>query len=173
MNRCVCRQPVLLLALTVAGISPACREQDRDPNTVTLGVSMASFTAPYASAAVREFKRYAREKDIDLLLLNSQQDIQREAFNIDTLVSRKVDALLVNVVDSKGSRAALKKASGTGLAVALRWVLGSGFWCSWAVNSNPGTGVGGWQLPGVRKSRLPPCKAALEVPHSRWRPVGA
>ena len=117
MNRCVCRQPVLLLALTVAGISPACREQDRDPNTVTLGVSMASFTAPYASATVREFKRYAREKDIDLLLLNSQQDIQREAFNIDTLVSRKVDALLVNVVDSKGSRAAVKKAAEKGLAV--------------------------------------------------------
>ena len=112
MNR-----PVLLLALTVAGISPACRQQDRDPDTVTLGVSMASFTAPYASALVREFKRYAGEEDFEILLLDSQHDIQREAFNIDTFVSRKVDALLVNVVDSKGSRAALKKAAATGLAV--------------------------------------------------------
>ena len=70
MNR-----PVLLLALTVAGISPACRQQDRDPDTVTLGVSMASFTAPYASALVREFKRYAGEEDFEILLLDSQHDI--------------------------------------------------------------------------------------------------
>ena len=72
---------------------------------------MASFTAPYASAAVREYRRYSHEKGIHLLLLDAQHDIQREAFNIDTLVARKVDAILVNVVDLKGSRAALKKAA--------------------------------------------------------------
>jgi len=107
----------VLLTLGVAGILTACREPARNPNTLTLGVSMSTFTFPYASAAVREFKRYGREKEIDLILLDSQQDIQREDFNLDTLVSRNVDALLVNVVDSKGSRQALKKAAATGLPV--------------------------------------------------------
>ncbi len=113
----IIRRSILPLALAAFCGSSSCREEDRNPNTVTLGVSMVTFTSPYASAAVREFKRYAREKDIDLLLLDAQEDIQREAFNIDTLVARRVDALLVNVVDSKGSRAALKKAAGTGLVV--------------------------------------------------------
>ena len=111
------QRSILLLALAAVWCSSSCRERDHDPDTPTLGVSMASFTAPYASAAVREFKKYAGEKGLHLLLLDAQHDIQREAFNIDTLVSRRVDALLVNVVDAKGSRAALKKAAAAGLPV--------------------------------------------------------
>ncbi len=106
--------PVVLATLFCQS---SCRKQEQNPDTVRLGVSMASFTAPYASAAVREFRRYGRERGIQLLLLDAQHDIQREAFNIATLVARKVDVILVNVVDLKGSRAALKKAAGAGLPV--------------------------------------------------------
>ena len=104
--------------------APGCRKT-AEPNLpketaqkkITIGVCMSTFTSPYASATVRELKRYTQEKGYGVIILDSQLDIQREAYNIENLMSRKVDIIIVNVVDSEGSRAALKKAAGTGFAV--------------------------------------------------------
>ncbi|MDD2764634.1 MAG: sugar ABC transporter substrate-binding protein [Opitutaceae bacterium] len=78
---------------------------------------MATFTSPYSSASVKEFKRITREQGCGLIILDAQSDIQREAFNMDNLVAKRVDAILVNAVDSKGSRACLRKAARRGVAV--------------------------------------------------------
>jgi ribose transport system substrate-binding protein len=96
-----------------------CKQKPSDDisSIITIGVSMSTFTSPYASATVKQFKEYATQKGYKLILLDSQLDIQREAYNIDNLMSRKVDTILVNVVDSKGSRAALKKAADAGFRV--------------------------------------------------------
>ena len=117
MNTWFLKRLIPLLVLTTVYSMSSCQNQKQDPNTVSLGISMSTFTSPYASAAVRQFKKYAQEKGIHLLLLDAQLDIQREAFNISSLVQRKVHALLVNVVDLKGTRAALKKAIESGIPV--------------------------------------------------------
>lgn len=90
---------------------------DRSAPTITIGVSMSTFTSPYASAAVKEFRRYTEEEGHGLIILDAQNDIQREAFNIDNLVAKRVSAILVNAVDSKGSRASLRKAARRGIPV--------------------------------------------------------
>lgn len=97
----------------------ACKRRSAPVNDgkITFGVSMSTFTSPYASATVKELRKYTRENGHGLVLLDSQLDIQREAYNIDNLISKKVNVIIVNVVDSKGSRAALKKAVDAGLAV--------------------------------------------------------
>jgi len=84
---------------------------------MTFGVSMSTFTSPYAAAAVKEFKRFTQEQGYGLIVLDAQSDIQREAFNIDNLMAKRVDAILVNAVDSKGSRASLRKAGRRGVPV--------------------------------------------------------
>jgi ribose transport system substrate-binding protein len=84
---------------------------------MTFGVSMSTFTSPYASAAVKEFKRFTQEQGYGLIILDAQSDIQREAFNIDNLMAKRVEAILVNTVDSKGSRASLRKAARRGIPV--------------------------------------------------------
>jgi ribose transport system substrate-binding protein len=84
---------------------------------MTFGVSMSTFTSPYASAAVKEFRRFTREKGCGLIILDAQNDIQREAFNVDNLMAKRVDAILVNAVDAKGSRASLRKAARRGFVV--------------------------------------------------------
>jgi ribose transport system substrate-binding protein len=111
---CVCLTAFFLI------LNTGCKKQKQEtsnPNKITLGVCMSTFTSPYASATVREMKKYAQEKGYDIIILDSQLDIQREAYNIDNLKSKKVKAILVNVVDSKGSKTALKKAANAGFVV--------------------------------------------------------
>ena len=105
------------LALAAAA---GCRPQDQSAGgapRITIGISMATFTSPYSSAAVKEFRRLAREGGHGLFILDAQSDIQREAFNIDSLVAKRVQAILVNAVDSKGSRASLRRAARRGIPV--------------------------------------------------------
>ncbi len=84
---------------------------------ITLGVSMSTFSSPYASAMVKAYRNYCAEKGYELIILDSQLDIQKEANNIDDLMAKKVNAIMVNAVDSEGSRAALKKAANAGFVV--------------------------------------------------------
>jgi ribose transport system substrate-binding protein len=113
--RCMRAGFVMLGLLAFCGCRPAGDAAGKPP--VTLGVSMSTFTSPYASAAVKEFKRTAQEQGYGLIILDAQSDIQREAFNMDNLVAKRVDAILVNTVDSKGSRASLRKAARRGIPV--------------------------------------------------------
>ena len=84
---------------------------------ITLGVCMSTFSSPYASAMVKVYRSYCAEKGYELIILDSQLDIQKEANNIDDLMAKKVNAIMVNAVDSEGSRAALKKAADAGFVV--------------------------------------------------------
>ncbi|MCX6089383.1 MAG: sugar ABC transporter substrate-binding protein [Candidatus Atribacteria bacterium] len=99
------------LLLNMTGIASA------EEGKVRLGVCMSTFTSPYASAMVKTFKSYCQEKGYDLVILDAQLDIQKEANNIDDLMAKKVNAIMVNAVDSEGSRAALKKAADAGFVV--------------------------------------------------------
>lgn len=112
---------VFRLALPLAVILSIGGCDSRSPSTekpkMTFGVSMSTFTSPYASAAVKEFKRFTQEQGYGLIILDAQNDIQREAFNIDNLMAKRVGAILVNTVDSKGSRASLRKAARRGIPV--------------------------------------------------------
>ncbi len=82
------------LFLATVFLLTGCGSSSSDSDAQTIGVCMSTFNSPCASAAVREFKRYADEKGVDLILLDSQQDIQRESSNIQTLLARGVDAIL-------------------------------------------------------------------------------
>ena len=108
-----------VLSLALLAQLSGCRERQMPDRQAAfrLGVCMSTFSSPYASATVREFERYAREKDVDLIIVDSQLDIQKEASNIDNLMALRADAIVVNVVDSKGSRAALRKAAQAGFVV--------------------------------------------------------
>ena len=84
---------------------------------VKIGIASVTFTSPYASAMVKEYTRYCKEKGYELVMLDSQLDIQKEAQNIDALMAQKVDIIIVVATDSEGSKAAIKKAIDAGFKV--------------------------------------------------------
>ena len=107
-----CLGAVAILACTVAALLAGCGSPaSNTADTRTIGVCMSTSTSPYSGAMQRELKRLAGERKINLILLDSQLDIQTEARNIESLVARDVDAICVNAVDAIGSRAALRSAA--------------------------------------------------------------
>ena len=106
----------LAIIFTVGGCNNS-RSVSTEKPKITFGISMSTFTSPYSSATVKEFKRFTQQRGYGLIILDAQNDIQREAFNIDNLMAKRVDAILVNPVDAKGSRASLHKASRRGFVV--------------------------------------------------------
>jgi len=107
------------LAVLIVVTASGCRFRTaaHEKGKITLGVCMSTFSSPYSGALIREFARYAPQRGCDVIIVDSQLDIQKEASNIDHLIALNVDAILVNVVDSKGTRAALKKAAKAGRIV--------------------------------------------------------
>jgi len=120
---------------------------------ITLGVSMSTFSSPYASAMVKAYKNYCAEKGYNLIILDSQLDIQKEASNIDNLMAQKVDAIMVNAVDSEGSRAALKKAADAGFIVI----------CSNSTVSDPAEiGIRAYTGPNYYQQAVMAAKVAIQ-----------
>jgi ribose transport system substrate-binding protein len=111
------RLPFALAIIFMVGGCNQSRSVSTEKPNITFGISMSTFTSPYSSATVKEFKRFTQQRGYGLIILDAQNDIQREAFNIDNLMAKRVDAILVNPVDAKGSRASLRKASRRGFVV--------------------------------------------------------
>jgi ribose transport system substrate-binding protein len=84
---------------------------------VTIGVTSVTFESPYASAMVKNYAKYCEEKGYELIMLDANFDIQKEAQNIDALMAKKVDIIIVVAVDSEGSKAGIKKAVDAGFTV--------------------------------------------------------
>jgi ribose transport system substrate-binding protein len=77
---------------------------------VKVGVVYVTFSSPYASAMVKGYQKFAKEMNIDMTILDSQLDIQKEAANMDSIIAMKPDVIIIAPVDGEGSKAAIKKA---------------------------------------------------------------
>ena len=75
-----------------------------------VGVVWCTLSSPYASAIGKGCQKFAKEMNIDMTLLDSQNDIQKEAANMDSLIAMKPDVIVISPVDSVGSTEAVKKA---------------------------------------------------------------
>jgi len=109
MKKIACMFLVVFFAMTMVFVGESA--------AVKIGVASVTFTSPYASAMVKEYERYCKEKGYELIMLDSQLDIQKEAQNIDALMAKKVDIIIVVATDSEGSKAAIKKAINAGFPV--------------------------------------------------------
>ena len=75
-----------------------------------VGVVYVTFSSPYASAMVKGYQKFAKEMNIDMTILDSQLDIQKEAANMDSIIAMRPDVIIIAPVDAEGSKAAIKKA---------------------------------------------------------------
>lgn len=92
---------LLILAPLVFGFAAA---------KVKVGVVYVTFSSPYASAMVKGYQKYAKEMSVDMTILDSQLDIQKESANMDSIIAMKPDVIIIAPVDAEGSKAAIKKA---------------------------------------------------------------
>jgi len=87
------RASLVLLATVLPALSAA-------PHAATLGVSMALFDDNFLTAVRASMKARARELDVSIQFEDAQNDIGRQLNQIQNFIAQKVDAIIVNPVDT-------------------------------------------------------------------------
>src|SRR5438105_3986115 len=87
------RASLALLATVLPALSAA-------PHAATLGVSMALFDDNFLTAVRASMKARARELDVSIQFEDAQNDIGRQLNQIQNFIAQKVDAIIVNPVDT-------------------------------------------------------------------------
>lgn len=84
----------------------------RTRSTGVVGMLVPEITNPYFPAVVQGVEQEFAGVGVDLILCDSGNDVDAEAHRIDTLLRRRVDALIICPVDTERSAAALRSIAG-------------------------------------------------------------
>ena len=97
-----------VLAL-VSGALPAA------PHATTLGVSMALFDDNFLTAVRESMKGHAKELGVSIQFEDAQNDIGRQLNQIENFIAQRVDAIIVNPVDTDATPRMTRLASRAGI----------------------------------------------------------
>ncbi|MEE9307060.1 MAG: ribose ABC transporter substrate-binding protein RbsB [Spirochaetia bacterium] len=84
---------------------------------ITLGLSLSTLNNPFFVTLKEGAEEKAGELGVKLIVVDSQDDPAREATNIEDLIQKQVDALLINPTDADAVVPSVKKANGAGIPV--------------------------------------------------------
>ena len=84
-----------------------------------VGVTLVSLQSPYLIIVVDAMKVEAAKQDIDLIFLDSARSVATESSQIESLIAKKVDLIVMNPVDQKTSQAAAKLINNAGIPLIL------------------------------------------------------
>jgi ribose transport system substrate-binding protein len=118
----------VLLALFIGcGQEPSKDTSTRDIATtdqksvgkVKIGISMYTLGAPYFAAQVNAVRRKAESLGITFFSTNAQDDMVKQIADVEDLLARDIDLLILNPKDPKGLIPATKAASDAGVPVII------------------------------------------------------
>jgi inositol transport system substrate-binding protein len=84
-----------------------------------IGVTLLSFDSPYVSAVADAMKVEAAIEGIDLVTVNSARSVTTELSQVEELIARKVDLIVMMAVDQKLSQTAAKLINKAGIPLVL------------------------------------------------------
>ncbi|WP_052476239.1 substrate-binding domain-containing protein [Cohnella kolymensis] len=82
-----------------------------------IGVAAQGLSHEFIKALIESMQSKADELAVELVVMDSQDKIETQLSQVDTLVAQKVDALILNSVDFVGSGPAVDKAKEAGIPV--------------------------------------------------------
>ncbi|MCW6659304.1 galactose/glucose ABC transporter substrate-binding protein MglB [Aerococcaceae bacterium NML191292] len=106
----------LLLAYIVPAVTVV-RAEDKD---VKIGVAFYKYDDAYMSSVRVALEKVAKEHDnVELLLNDSQNDQAKQNDQIDVMIQKGVDVLLINVVDTGAAETVIQKAKDANIPLIL------------------------------------------------------
>ena len=108
---------LLILALTFMGLPVFANGQQEADGAVSVGLVLSTLNNPFFVALKDGAEARAAEMGYELVVLDSQNDPAREIANVEDLIVRKVDAILINPTDSDAVGNAIKKANRASIPV--------------------------------------------------------
>ncbi|RKX74771.1 MAG: hypothetical protein DRP87_16155 [Spirochaetes bacterium] len=109
----------LFLLLALALVFPAGKTEKATikEGKILLGFSHVAMNCPYYLAMDKAAKDTAAEHGADIIVLNAEEDISKQISDIESLLVKGVDALIVNSTTEYGTMPVIKKAKSMGVPV--------------------------------------------------------
>lgn len=102
----------LLLAGHGGGSEEGGKDAKKDGDAIKLGVLVYKYDDTYISTVRSAIEKYAKEADVEIKLdmQDGQGDQSKQNDQLDVLISKGVDALLINAVDTGSAQGLADKA---------------------------------------------------------------
>ncbi len=84
---------------------------------ILLGFSHVAMNCPYYLAMDKAAKDTAAARGADIIVLNAEEDISKQISDIDSLIVKGINGLIVNSTTEYGTMPVIKKAKGMGIPV--------------------------------------------------------
>ncbi len=108
---------ILMILLLVAGTFSFAGGNKEESDGLTLGLSLSTLNNPFFVSLKEGAEAKAAELGAKLIIVDSQDDSSKEATNIEDLIQKGVDALLINPTDADAIVPSIKKANAAGIPV--------------------------------------------------------
>ncbi|MDQ0272363.1 sugar ABC transporter substrate-binding protein [Cytobacillus purgationiresistens] len=114
----------VLLTMLISGCSSSATNQGskNEPTEAasgqkTIGVLIAGQNAPYLASYVKGLQKEAEAQNVELVILDAEWKIDKQSFQMQNLITKKVDAIVLNAVDAKAIVPALVKAQSSNIPI--------------------------------------------------------
>jgi len=87
------------------------------PKELTLGLSISTLDNPFFVTLKKGAEEAAAKVDVKLVIVDCENDSAKEAANLEDLIAKKVDALLINPTDAEAVVPSIQKANTAGIPV--------------------------------------------------------
>lgn len=96
---------------------PVYAEEEKETESIKIGASLSTLTNAFFVAMKMGLEDTAEEKGIELIVTNADNDVSKQASQIEDLISQEVNALIVNPIDSDAIVPSEQKAAAAGIPV--------------------------------------------------------
>ncbi|MFC4075934.1 ribose ABC transporter substrate-binding protein RbsB [Salinithrix halophila] len=93
-----------------SALEPSDKEQGKD-QSMTIGLSISTLNNPFFVTLREGAEKAAKEAGAKLIVTDAQNDTAQQANDVEDLIQKKVDILLINPTDSKAVAAAIESAN--------------------------------------------------------------
>ncbi len=107
----------LVTFLLVATMFLSCSPKKTSPHTKTIGVSLLTRAHIFYKDLEEGLTEEAAKNKFELNIAAAEFDLGKQTSQVEDFVARKVDAIVICPVDSKGIGAAIRKANAAGIPV--------------------------------------------------------
>lgn len=115
------RLPVFASLLLISSIFFKCNQGgksgDDSEGSLTIGASMLSLQSEFVVNVKDAMEAAAKEKGIKLMVNDAQRTAEKQVQQIETFISQKVDAIILNPCEVEASSPAVEKAKAAGIPI--------------------------------------------------------
>lgn len=114
----------LLTAVLVVGLIAGCssqsgleQQEEKQDDSVTIGFSISTLNNPFFVTLKEGAEKAAKDAGAELIVVDAQDDSAKQLSDVEDLIQKKVDILLINPTDSHAVSSAVESANQAGIPV--------------------------------------------------------